>query len=135
MSKFRAVLRRHWPLLAVTTLVGLVAGVVSAQLATSSEVDEVVYKASEVIIANPNSNANPLIPQDTLKVTRGEVAERAAEIFTESQGEATAAGPLAAKVSAESAADSRSLTISSNDCRPGPGRGSGCGVLRRPSWR
>ena len=118
MSKFRAVLRRHWPLLAVTTLVGLVAGVVSAQLATSSEVDEVVYQASEVIIANPNSSANPLIPQDTLKVTRGEVAERAAEIFTESQGEATAAGSLAAKVSAESAADSKSLTISSNDVDP-----------------
>lgn len=113
MSKFRAVLRRHWPLLLVTTLLGAVAGVVSSQFATSDV--ETVYTAEQVVIANPNSGSKPLIPQDALKVTRGAVPVLAAEIFTDSEGVEVEAEKLAAKIDTEYESDSSSLTISSDD--------------------
>ena len=119
MSKFRAVLRRQWPLLLITTILGALTGVITAQFAPE-EVDQ-VYTASQVVVANPNSGSKPLIPQDALKVTRGEVPVRAAEMFAADQGEDVEnldSGRLAATIDTNYDADSSSLTISSNDTDP-----------------
>lgn len=111
MTKFRAVLRRRWALLAVTTLLGLVAGAMSAVFASNQTEAETVYTASETIVANSGSGANPLIAQDTLKVTRGEVPVRAAAIL----GEPERAGALASTIEASFDSESSSISIASND--------------------
>lgn len=117
MSKFRAVLRRHWLLLLVTTLLGVGAGVLSAEFATS-EVEE-VYTAQQVVVANPNSGSKPLIPQDALKVTRGEVPVRAAEIYGEAvDKDDVKPASLTSKIDTEYESDSSSLTISSDGTDP-----------------
>lgn len=113
MAKLRAVLRRRWPLLVITTVVGLVAGAVSARFASSGQVEQ-VYTASQVVVANPNSGASPLIPQDELKVTRGPVPVRAAELL----GRPGDAAELAARIDTEFDTESSSITISSNDADP-----------------
>jgi len=105
------VLRRRWALLAVTTLLGLVAGALSAVFASNQTQAETVYTASETIVANSGSGANPLIAQDTLKVTRGEVPVRAAVIL----GEPDRAGALASTIDASFDSESSSISIASND--------------------
>lgn len=116
MSKLRAVLKRRWPLLLVTTLVGVVAGVVTAQFATSDV--EQIFTASQTIVANANSGSSPLIPQDELKVTRGEVPDRAAVLFNESGRGSAGASDLAGTIATSYDADSSSITIASNDVDP-----------------
>jgi len=114
VSKLRAVLKRRWLLLLVTTLVGVLAGVITAQFARSSSVEQ-VYTASQTVVANANSGSSPLISQDALKVTRGEVPVRAAALFSESQGVEAEAAALAATIDTSYDADSSSITIASND--------------------
>lgn len=114
MSKLRAILRRRWPLLVATAVLGVVAGAGSALMVTSSASKEQVYTASQTIVTNQNSGANPQISQDDLKVTRGAVPVKAAELLGEpGQGPA-----LAAKMATAVDTTSGSITISSNDADP-----------------
>lgn len=117
MTKLRAVLRRRWPLLLATTLVGVLVGLVSAQFARSDTVEQ-VFTATQTIVANAGSGASPLIPQDELKITRGAIPERAAVMFNETNGAQETAGDLAGTIATAFDADSNSLSISSNDVNP-----------------
>lgn len=111
MAKLRAVLLRRWPILAVTTLVGVLAGFVSASV--GSERGITFYQAQQVIVANrqPGNVAN--VNQDALKVTRGKVLQRAAELLDEEQPERLV-GAVRAKVETES----NSITLSAVDPDP-----------------
>lgn len=113
MTKLRAILKRQWWVLLITTIVGLVGGAVSSQVATSGQVKQ-LYTASQVVVASRDSNATPFLPQDALKVTRGQVPTRAAEILGIPGQERQVATTIDTKVDDESG----SLTISSNDTDP-----------------
>ncbi len=111
MTKLRAILRRRWALLAAATVVGLVAGALSGLFASASADKEQVFTASQTIVANQGSGANPLIPQDELKVTRGAVPDKAAELLGRPGEGAVIAGSMSTAFDTESG----SITISSND--------------------
>lgn len=85
MTKLRAVLRRRWPILVVTTLLGMVAGVASTALGPDRET--VQYQAEQVVVANRLAGNPANVPQDALKVTRGEVPKVAAEALGEPENE------------------------------------------------
>lgn len=114
MTKVRAILRRRWPLLVITTIIGVVAGMASVLLSPSSSTRDAVFTATQTIVANPGSGANPLIPQDELRITRGAVPVKAAALL----GQPDAADELAGRIDTAFVADSSSLTISSNDLDP-----------------
>lgn len=80
MLKLNAALRRRWPILAAFTALGVLLGIVSAVFASTSEPTTHSYRASQVIIARKGAST-VLVPQDALKVTRGHVLQRAAEIL------------------------------------------------------
>lgn len=113
MTKFRAILGRRWWLLLVSSIVGLGAGAVSSNVAKSDQAKQ-VYTASQVVVANRDSNATAFLPQDALKVTRGPVPTRASEIL----GLPEQAAKLATTIETKVGTDSGSLTISSNDTSP-----------------
>lgn len=112
MNKFRAVLRRRWPLLIVTLAVGLVAGVVSGQLATKDV--RSLFTASQTVVTNRNSGTQPLVPQDELKVTRGAVPVRAAKIL----GAPGKVDQLVNTIQTTFDDKSSSITIASDDISP-----------------
>lgn len=68
-SKVSAVLRRRWPVLVVSLVVGVLAGVVSSQLAPSDIVQQ--FRAEQVVVANAPGTGGVSVEQDSLKVTRG----------------------------------------------------------------
>lgn len=78
MQKLTAALRRRWPILLVLTLVGALLGAVSGILADNDSPGVQRYEATQVVIARKDANT-VLVPQDALKIVRGEVLERAAE--------------------------------------------------------
>lgn len=65
-TKVTAVLRRRWPILAISLVVGLLAGVVSSQLAPSDIVQQ--YRAEQVVVANASGTGGVSVQQDSLKV-------------------------------------------------------------------
>ena len=75
-TKIKAILRRRWPILAVSLAIGILAGAVSAQLAPSDVIQK--YKAEEVVVSNPNAAVAGQVEQDRLKVTRGQIPGLAA---------------------------------------------------------
>ena len=75
-TKIKAILRRRWPILAVSLAIGILAGAVSAQLAPSDVIQK--YKAEQVVVSNPNAAVAGQVQQDSLKVTRGQIPVLAA---------------------------------------------------------
>lgn len=114
MTKLRAILRRRWPLLVITTVIGLVAGAVSGLLSSGGAQQEQIFTASQTIVANQGSGSNPLIPQDELKVTRGEVPDKAAELL----GQPGTGASLAGSIDTSFDTESGSITIASNGPDP-----------------
>lgn len=112
MNKLRAVLRRRWPILLLTLVVGAAAGAISAKGATDNVQKR--YVASQTILANSSSGKSTSLAQDGLKVTRGAVRERAAELLGRSEDAAALAATIGAAVDNESG----SITISSEDLDP-----------------
>lgn len=112
MNKLRAVLRRRWPILLLTLVVGAAAGAVSAKGATDNVLKR--YVASQTILANTSSGKVVSLTQDGLKVTRGTIPEKAAELI----GQPENAAALAAQVGVAVDSESSSITISSEDLDP-----------------
>lgn len=112
MNKFRAILRRRWPVLVVTLVLGGLAGYFSAN-AVGPERETTQYQADQVIVANRLSGNPANVPQDSLKVTRGEVPELAAEILAEEDSAA-----LARKVKVSDETDSSSISLRVYDTDP-----------------
>jgi Mrp family chromosome partitioning ATPase len=117
MAKLRAVLRRRWLILVITFLVGVTAGGVSASIGTAQR-GITFFDAQQVIIANRLAGSPANVNQDALKVNRGDVPVRAAELL----GSEEDPSRLARKVSASANTDSNSLTIKATD--PDPERAS-----------
>lgn len=111
-TKVTAVLRRRWPILAISLVVGLLAGVVSSQLAPSDIVQQ--YRAEQVVVANASGTGGVSVQQDSLKVTRGEIPTIAAEAL----GDGERADKLAADMKVTVDTDSQSITIASVDVDP-----------------
>lgn len=112
MNKLRAVLRRRWPILLLTLVVGAAAGAVSAKGATDNVLKR--YVASQTILANTSSGKVVSLTQDGLKVTRGAIPKKAAELI----GQPENAAALAAQVGVAVDSESSSITISSEDLDP-----------------
>lgn len=113
MNKLRAVLKRRWPLLVVVTVFGLVVGAISGALANSDQV--VSYTASQTVVANKNSSGyNGLVPQDMLRITRGQVPEQAAIAL----GQPERAAALAGKITTAFDDTSSSIRISATSTDP-----------------
>jgi Mrp family chromosome partitioning ATPase len=111
-TKVTAVLRRRWPLLAISFVVGMLAGVVSSQLAPSDIVQQ--YKAEQVVVANASGTGGVSVQQDSLKVTRGEIPTIAAEAM----GDGERGDRLATEMEVTVDTDSQSITIASVDVNP-----------------
>ena len=111
-TKVTAVLRRRWPLLAISFVVGMLAGVVSSQLAPSDIVQQ--YKAEQVVVANASGTGGVSVQQDSLKVTRGEIPTIAAEAM----GDGERGDRLATEMEVTGDTDSQSITIASVDVNP-----------------
>ncbi len=109
MTKLRAVLRRRWVLLLAGVLLGALAGLLSS---TVAPVDEkvVTYRVSQLIVANRAAGQSGNVEQDALRVTRGSVAEKAAQALGLSDASAAAS-----EVSAEADTESSSIEVSSTD--------------------
>lgn len=105
-------LRRRWPILAIATVMGVLAGVVSSQLAPSDIVQQ--YQAEQVVVANATAVGAISVEQDSLKVTRGEIPTIAAEAM----GDGERADQLADEMEVTVNRDSQSITISSVDVDP-----------------
>jgi Mrp family chromosome partitioning ATPase/capsular polysaccharide biosynthesis protein len=112
VTKLLAILKRRWVVLVVTTVVGVVAGVSSTFLASDRSAP--VYTVSEVVVARQGTQGQALVPQDELRITRGEVTRRAAEQL----GDGMTAADVAASISTEFDEVSSSITVSSNDTVP-----------------
>ena len=112
MIKIKAVLLRRWPVLVAATLIGLAAGVFSALLAGSDAAKD--YSAAQVLVANEVADGPAFVPQDALKVTRGEVPAAAAKALRWDGSVES----LAARVTAEADADSNSITVTASDPDP-----------------
>ena len=112
MTKLRAILKRRWPVIAVCLSLGIVAGLVSSQVATKDV--RKLYTAQQVIVANAGSGAVSLVSQDALKVTRREVARRAAKILKSDESPDT----LAAKILPVFDSKTSSIAVSSDDVDP-----------------
>jgi Mrp family chromosome partitioning ATPase len=111
--KLQAILRRRWPIPLITLILGLLAGTVSAMTAGPVQ-EEVSWRAEEILLANQGgSGAN--IAQDVLRITRGAVARRAAEILGEPAEEADR---IASLMEVSSVKDSSALSIATTDRSP-----------------
>ena len=111
-TKVTAVLRRRWPILAISLVVGLLAGVVSSQLAPSDIVQQ--YRAEQVVVANAAGTGGVSVQQDSLKVTRGEIPTIAAEALEGGER----ADKLAADMKVTVDTESQSITIASVNVDP-----------------
>ena len=78
MIKFRAILGRRLPLLVLATLLGAGAGLLSAWNAPDKTAP--VYDVTQIIVSNPGAQTSN-IQQDSIRVTRGIVADRAASLL------------------------------------------------------
>ena len=107
MTKVRAILRRRWPLLAITTVLGILAGTASALLGSGGAVEQ--FEAEQVLVATADAGADARsnVTQDQLKVTRGEVPGVAAELL----GEPDQAEQLARDIDVTAEAESNSITL------------------------
>ena len=76
-SKVTAVLRRRWPILVISLVIGSLAGVLSSQLAPSDIVQQ--YRAEQVVVANAAGTGGVSVQQDSLKVTSGALPTLSAE--------------------------------------------------------
>jgi Mrp family chromosome partitioning ATPase len=112
MIKVRAVLRRRWPILVVTALLGVLAGLVSSFLGPDGQTTR--YQAEQVLVANPVSGNPASVAQDALKVTRGEVPQVAAELLDEPERRTE----LTRKVDVTPDEDSASITLRAVDDEP-----------------
>lgn len=113
MTKLLSVLSRRWPILLVCALVGTLAGLLSPDVSAAG--DTTTWEATRVVVATPGSPAVVSAPQDALKITRGEVPEKAAELLDEDITGEKLAGDISAQFSTETSsieitttADSRS---------------------------
>ena len=111
-TKVTAVLRRRWPILAISFVVGLLAGVVSSQLAPSDIVQQ--YRAEQVVVANASGTGGVSVQQDSLKVTRGEIPTIAAEAL----GAGERSDKLASEMLVTVDTESQSITIASVNVDP-----------------
>lgn len=112
MIKLRAVLRRRWPILLVTTLLGLVAGLVSASVGVERRTTQ--FQAEQVIVANRAVGTVANVKQDALRVNRGAVPKAAAAELKEPG----LPSELAAKVIPTANADSGSIKLLVYDTDP-----------------
>lgn len=112
MIKLRAILRRRWPILLVTTLIGVIAGAVSASVGVERRTTQ--FQAEQVVVANRLLGTQVSVKQDALRVTRGEVPKKAAELL----GDQGTASQLAAKVTTTADADSGSIRLLVYDTDP-----------------
>lgn len=104
MIKARAILRRRWPILLIALALGVGAGYLSTGVSSSEKATS--FKVEQVLAANRNGNVS--VVQDALRLTRGPVLKRAAEIV----GWKGKAGDLAALVTVVPNTDSQSLSVS-----------------------
>ncbi len=111
-TKAAAILRRRWSILVITLVAGIVAGVVSSQLAPSDIVQQ--YVAEQVVVANAAGTGGVSVQQDSLKVTRGEIPAVAAEAL----GDGERADKLADDIEVEVDTASQSITIASVNVDP-----------------
>lgn len=99
-------------MLVMATLIGAVGGVVSARLAPKNVVQK--YKAEQVVVANQLPGSDSSVSQDSLRVTRGQVPELAAN----SLGTPEEADALAATIEVTANAESRTFTVTTTDVDP-----------------
>ncbi len=111
MNKLQAVLRRRWPLLVLTTVLGLVAGFATQSLAASRDVTQ--YQAEQVIVGNRDAGTQVNVEQDALRVNRGEVLEVASASLGEDESDR-----LAQKVEVDADVDSNSIRLRVYDVDP-----------------
>lgn len=113
MNKLRAVLTRRWPIIVVTTVVGLIVGAISGAMASNEAVP--MYTVAQTLVANRNSSGYGVpLPQDVLRVTRGDVPPAAAEAL----GRPDEAASLARRIEATFDDKSSSIRIASTDEDP-----------------
>lgn len=112
MAKLKAVLLRRWPLLALTILLGMVAGVASTRFGPERGVTQ--FQAEQVVVANRMTGNPASVTQDSLKVTRGAVPVMAAEALDRPDDAST----LARKVKVRADKDSNSIRLTVFDPDP-----------------
>lgn len=105
MTKLRAVVRRRWSILLLTALLGAVAGFVSVSIGTKRGIT--YFQAEQVIVANRQPGSLADVSQDALKVTRGAVLDRAAEMLEIDEPPQSIAGRVRTDVDT----DSNSITL------------------------
>lgn len=113
MTKLRAVVMRRWPILLATLVLGVIAGALSADIGVERPVT--IYQADQVVVANRVAGNPASVPQDALKVVRGEVPRRAAEILGRPRTDST---QLAREVLVSPKPESNSITIRVTDADP-----------------
>lgn len=111
MIKIRAILRRRWKLLLFGLVVGALAGAASSAMAP--EEGETTYRVSQLIVANSAAGAQGLIEQDALRVTRGEVAQNAAETLGVDDSQKATRG-----IAATADTDSGSIEVTATSADP-----------------
>lgn len=112
MNKFKAILRRRWPVLVVTLVLGGLAGYLSADVGGPKR-ETTQYQADQVIVANRLTGNPASVPQDSLRVTRGEVPKVAAKILGEDNS-----AKLARKVKVDDQPDRNAMTLQVFDTDP-----------------
>lgn len=112
MTKLRAILRRRWPVLLVALVLGLAAGFASIAVGPKRETTQ--YQAEQVVVANRVLGNPANVPQDALKVTRGDVPDVAAKALDRPQDRAA----LINKVRVTSDTDSSSIKLVVYDTDP-----------------
>jgi Mrp family chromosome partitioning ATPase/capsular polysaccharide biosynthesis protein len=110
--KLQAIVKRRWPLLVLATVLGAVAGLVTAELAPKDIVQ--MYRAAQVVVANEVVGGASVVQQDSLRVTRGVVPTLAAARL----GTPEEADALAATIEVQVATESRTFTVSTTDPDP-----------------
>lgn len=98
MIKFRAILGRRLLLLVLATLLGAGAGLLSAWNAPDKVAP--VYDVTQIIVSNPGAQTSN-IQQDSIRVTRGAVADQAAKLLGREGDGPELAGQIAATASTE----------------------------------
>lgn len=111
-TKVSAILKRRWPVLAISFVVGMLAGVVSSQLAPSDIIQQ--YRAEQVVVANASGTGGVSVQQDSLKVTRGEIPTLAAEAL----GNGERADRLASEMTVTVDTESQSINIANINVDP-----------------
>jgi Mrp family chromosome partitioning ATPase len=111
MIKIRAILRRRWKLLLFGLVVGALAGAASSAMAP--EKGETSYRVSQLIVANRAAGTQGLVEQDALRVTRGEVANKAAETLGVDDPQKASSG-----IAATADTDSGSIEVTATSADP-----------------